>query len=160
MKAKEIAIILIALFLIITSGIVIFIKYNSNRQSKDFNQSASHITESPSNIDAPDVKYYFDNLETFNINLSDSYSQDAIIKGVIISAEDKVVCKKAPCPPDKYQALSDIHYPNFRLRIGNETKKDLIENRIYILKGILWKSVDRGKQSVSLGAFVAREILK
>ena len=92
--------------------------------------------------------------------MPNNYSQEAIIRGKIIIAEDKVFCKKGPCPPVKYQAISDINYPNYRLRLGNETNKDIIENKVYILKGLLWKSVDRGKKTVSIGAFVARELIK
>lgn len=113
-------------------------------------------------IEAKDVKYYFDNIESFDENLSRGIYQEVIIKGTLIEAEFKAQCKKSPCPPVKHFALQDIKNENYKIVIyqTNLLVQQLEIGKVYTLKGVLEKGVDLGRKVVDISDFKPKEIIE
>jgi len=110
-----------------------------------------------------DVKYFFDNIDSFNENLSRSgISESVFIKGKLVEVEFQVQCIKAPCLPVKHFALQDISSERYKIVIYqvNPLAQKLEVGRIYILKGILKKDVDFGRKVVYINNFELEEVIK
>ena len=110
-----------------------------------------------------DVKYFFDNIGSFNENLSRSgISESVFIRGKLIEVELQGQCFQAPCLPVKHFALQDINNESYNIRIYqvNPLAQKLEIGRIYILKGILKKDVDFGKKIVYIHNFEPEEVIK
>ena len=114
-------------------------------------------------IEIKGVKYYFDNIESFNKNLSSrGISQKVIIKGKLLEVEVQAVCIKSPCPPVKQLVLQDINDEHYKISIYqvNRFAQQLEEGKIYAFKGILEKDVDWGRKIVYISNFKPQEIIE
>lgn len=120
-------------------------------------------TNSETSTAYKDVKYFFDNIDSFHENLSRSgISESVFIRGRLIEIEFPVQCIKAPCLPVKHFALQDINNESYKIKIYqvNPLAQKLEIGRIYILKGILKKDVDFGRKIVYINNFEPEEIIK
>lgn len=111
-----------------------------------------------------DVQYFFDNINSFNEDLSRlGISESVSIRGKLIEVESQVQCIKAPCyPVKKHFALQDINNESYKIVIYqvNPLAQNLETGRTYILKGILKKDVDFGKKMVYISNFEPEEVIK
>ncbi len=120
-------------------------------------------TNSGGNTAYKDVRYFFDNIDSFNENLPRSgISELVFIRGKLIEVEFQVQCIKAPCLPVKHFALQDINNESYKIVIYqvNPLAQKLETGRIYIFKGTLKKDVDFGRKIVYINNFEPEEVIK
>lgn len=110
---------------------------------------------------AREVKYYFDNIETYHPGLAGNFSQQVTVRGLLVEKEIQPACMTAPCNPIKDHYLQDLNSPDYSVLIGsgNQLVSGLTLNKIYILNGLLWKGVDTGKKKVEIMSFEPLQIV-
>src|SRR6267154_2418824 len=98
-----------------------------------------------------EVKYFFDNVEKFSSDIPRSgITEKVIVRGRFITYMPPVQCVKAPCPPVRAFGLQDIDDENYRFHLfdGNKLLRRLKVGNVYVLAGLLEKSVDVGRRTV------------
>lgn len=128
-----------------------------------FSNNFAVLVNAQSDLETHDVKYYFDNIEAFNPNISrNGIEQEVAIRGLLTKVKAITLCKKAPCNQVKHFALQDINNTNYHIIIYevNPLLQQLEIGKIYVLQGILEKDVDFGRQTVYISNFKPQKILE
>src|SRR5438477_6681919 len=87
-----------------------------------------------------DVKYFFDNLETFRNDITRSgITEKVAVRGRVVTYMLPVRCVKGPCPPVKGIFFQDVDDENYRFPIfgGNNLLRRLKIGNVYVLDGML-----------------------
>jgi len=110
-----------------------------------------------------DVKYFFDNLETFRSDIPRSgITEKVAVRGRVVTYMLPVRCVKGPCPPVKGIFFQDVDDENYRFPIfgGNNLLRRLKIGNVYVLDGMLEKSVDVGRKTVFISNFMPETIIR
>ena len=109
-----------------------------------------------------DVKYFFDNLETFRSDIPRSgITEKVAVRGRVVTYMLPVRCVKGPCPPVRGIFFQDVDDENYRFPIfgGNNLLRRLKIGNVYVLDGMLEKSVDMGRKTVFISNFMPETII-
>ena len=136
-KSKKLLYSVLGLVLVGAISLIIYFQLKFNEKPANENELNTNIKIE---ISYHEVKYYFDNLETFDKNMPSNIETQTFIKGKLVEEEHQVVCKTGPCPPIKAYYLQDLNEKKYKIYLyNNELVKKLTVNNIYILKGELRK---------------------
>ena len=107
-------------------------------------------------VEFHDVKYFFDNLETFRSDIPRSgITEKVAVRGRVVTYMLPAQCVKGPCPPVRAFFFQDVDDENYRFHIfgGNNLLRRLKIGNVYVLGGLLEKSVDVGRKTVFISNF-------
>ena len=124
---------------------------------------SSYFVSEASAAEFHDVKYFFDNLETFRSDIPRSgIAERVTVRGRVVTHMLPARCVKAPCPPVKAFFLQDVNDENYRFHMfgGNALLRRLKLGNVYVLDGLLEKSVDVGRKTVFISNFKPETILR
>ena len=110
-----------------------------------------------------DVKYFFDNVETFRSDIPRSgITEKVAVRGRVVTYMLPVKCVKGPCPPVRGIFFQDVDDENYRFPIfgGNNLLRRLKIGSVYVLDGMLEKSVDVGRKTVFISNFMPETIIR
>ena len=113
-------------------------------------------------VEFHDVKYFFDNLETFRSDIPRSrITEKVAVRGRVVTYMLPARCVKGPCPPVRAFFFQDVDDKNYRFHIfgGNNLLRRLKIGNVYVLGGLLEKSVDVGRKTVFISNFEPARIV-
>jgi len=114
-------------------------------------------------VEFHDVKYFFDNVETFRSDIPRSgITEKVAVRGRVVTYMLPVKCVKGPCPPVRGIFFQDVDDENYRFPIfgGNNLLRRLKIGSVYVLDGMLEKSVDVGRKTVFISNFMPETIIR
>ena len=113
-------------------------------------------------VEFHDVKYFFDNVEEFRGDIPRSgITEKVAVRGKLVTHMAPVQCAKGPCPPVTAFGFQDVDNENYRFHIfeTNKLLRRLKVNSVYVLGGVLEKSIDVGHKRVFISSFDPKTII-
>jgi len=114
-------------------------------------------------VEFHDVKYFFDDVETFRSDIPRSGIREKVaVRGRVVTHMLPVQCVKGPCPPVRGIFFQDVDDESYRFPIfgGNNLLRRLKIGNVYVLGGMLEKSVDAGRKTVFISNFIPETIIR